>query len=119
MLYETILNTLSGGCGLLSGYGLHYTPPSPPGVLPSASNRYSGYTRCDNLSQFVKDLRAIVVDNEWAGQSVYVVLDNYERAVNLEPTLVHSLVKLAELVWETGLRYAFIMFVLLYVYRLI
>ncbi len=52
-----------------------------------------------------------MIDNEWAGQSVYVVLDNYERAVNLEPTLVHSLVKLAELVWETRLGYVFIMYV--------
>ena len=74
-----------------------YSITSPLGVSPSSDNGYTGYTRCDNLSLFVRKLRHLVTEQEWEGQSVYVVLDNIGGVV-MEDTLIHSLVKLAELV---------------------
>ncbi len=83
VLFETILNTLSG-------------------VLPSAANKYKGYTRCDNLSQFIKAICNIITDNELEGLSVYIVLDDFHKIIKMESTtMITALITLAELVLIT------------------
>ena len=54
LVYESILNKLSG-------------------VIPSPSNDYAIYRRCDNMDDFVRHLCLVEKQNDSSGETTYIV----------------------------------------------
>lgn len=93
LLYEIILNKFSGLSLILFDYPLALFT----GIKYSPTNSNPHYISCDNLSDFVHELQKNVMI--WIpNQTVYIVIDRAERLRDMEPTLLPSIIQLAELV---------------------
>jgi origin recognition complex subunit 5 len=75
ILYETILNQLSG-------------------VKPSLSNNYVGYEKCDNMLLFIEYMTQM--DNI-KDKSVYIIIDNIESLNVLSQATLPAFLRLSEL----------------------
>ena len=60
LVYERILNELSG-------------------VIPSPSNDYAIYRRCDNMDDFIHYLRLVEEQEGLSGETVYIVRRHFEH----------------------------------------
>ncbi|KAI0224433.1 Origin recognition complex subunit 5 [Lamellibrachia satsuma] len=78
LLYERILNELSG-------------------VIPSPSNDYAIYRRCDNMDDFIHYLRLVEQQEGLSGETVYIVFDKAERLRSMDANLLPVFLRLQEL----------------------
>ena len=105
LLYEIILNKFSGLSLILFDYPLVLST----GIKYSPRKSNPHYISCDNLSDFVHELQKNVMT--WiSNQTVYIVIDRAERLRDMEPTLLPSVIQLAELVCSGFFRIYFTLF---------
>ncbi|XP_074645442.1 origin recognition complex subunit 5-like [Tubulanus polymorphus] len=78
LLYEHVLNTLSG-------------------VTPSPGNDYKVYTRCDNTNDFVLHLKRLIEEKHLSQETIYIVLDKAERLRDADSHMLPVLLRLQEL----------------------
>ncbi|KAI8321070.1 hypothetical protein GQ54DRAFT_195746 [Martensiomyces pterosporus] len=71
------------------------------GHTPSKENRFANYARCDNLVDFVNNVRALLSSRQQgqtgAMPTHYMVIDHAERLRDRGPMLLTSLLRLSEL----------------------
>ncbi|KAJ2001599.1 hypothetical protein GGI04_003674, partial [Coemansia thaxteri] len=65
------------------------------GHVPCAENRFSNYARCDNLVDFVNNVRDLLGSKH--GATYYLVVDQAERLRDRGPMLLTTLLRLSEL----------------------
>ncbi|KAK3762807.1 hypothetical protein RRG08_040502 [Elysia crispata] len=61
------------------------------------TNENEDFVRCEDLTDFVRNLKSLVSDNELRKETLYIVLDKAERLRSTNPVLLPALLRLQEL----------------------
>ena len=77
--FESVLNQLSG-------------------VLPSPTNAYLGFCRCDTLAEFIPRIIQVITQSYSRATPVYIVLDHADRLRSLHAIIIPAFLRLGELV---------------------